>query len=116
MRSSLDALEFIWLIVKTLHFWLIISAIVTATALREGLIEVTVGFGAVFIFLSYLYSKGSFLSIDVYGNNELEQSIRFMRYCVAVMQSQGRQTLLKGDVIKAGRLNRLPGVDGEMPF
>ena len=63
----LDALEFIWLIVKTLHFWLIISAIVTATALREGLIEVTVGFGAVFIFLSYLYSKDSFLSIDIFA-------------------------------------------------
>ncbi len=63
----LDALEFIWLIVKTLHFWLILSALITATALREGLIEVTVGFGAVFIFLSYLYSKGSFLSIDIFA-------------------------------------------------
>ena len=50
-----------------------------------------------------------------YGRNELEKSIRFMRYCVAVMQSQGRNRLLKEDVIKAGRLNRLPNIDGEMP-
>ena len=52
-----------------------------------------------------------------YGNNELEQSIRFMRCCIAVMQSDyGRQTLLKEDVIKAGRLNRLPGVDDGIPY
>ena len=51
-----------------------------------------------------------------YGNNELEQSIRFMRYCVAVMQSQSRQVLLKEDVIKAGRLNRLPNVDDGIPY
>ena len=53
-----------------------------------------------------------------YGNNELDKSIRFMRCCVAVMQSQGRQVLLKEDVIRAGRLNRLPGIDGghDMPI
>jgi hypothetical protein len=46
-----------------------------------------------------------------YGRNELEQSIRFMRCCIAVMESQSRQVLLKEDVIKAGRLNRLPNID-----
>lgn len=52
-----------------------------------------------------------------YGNNELEQSIRFMRCCIAVMQSDyGRQTLLKEDVIKAGRLNRLPNIDDAVPY
>ena len=52
-----------------------------------------------------------------YGNNELEKSIRFMKCCIAVMQSDyGRQTLLKEDVIKAARLNRLPNIDDDMPY
>jgi hypothetical protein len=52
-----------------------------------------------------------------YGDNELDKSIRFLRVCIAVMQSDyGRQVLLKEDVIKAGRLNRLPNVDGDTPY
>jgi DNA helicase TIP49 (TBP-interacting protein) len=51
-----------------------------------------------------------------YGKNELEQSIRFMRCCIAVMQSQGNQILRKEDVIRAARLNRLPIIDGAVPY
>jgi hypothetical protein len=51
-----------------------------------------------------------------YGNNKLNQSISFMKCCIAVMQSQGRQVLLKEDVIKAGRLNRMPGIGGAVPY
>jgi hypothetical protein len=50
-----------------------------------------------------------------YGDNDLVKSIRFMRCCIAVMQSGGRNRLQKEDVIKAGRLNRLPDID-EIPF
>ena len=52
-----------------------------------------------------------------YGEQDLEKSIRFMRCCIAVMQSDyGRQTLLKEDIVKASRLNRLPNIDGDMPY
>ena len=47
-----------------------------------------------------------------YGSNKLNQSIRFMKCCIAVMQSQGRSRLLKEDVIRAGRLSRMPGIGG----
>ncbi len=50
-----------------------------------------------------------------YGDNDLNESIRFMRCCIAVMQSEGRNQLLKEDIIRAGRLNRLPNIE-EMPF
>ena len=51
-----------------------------------------------------------------YGRNNLNQGIQFMRYCVAVMQSEGRNKLLKEDVIRAGRLNRLPFADDAIPL
>jgi hypothetical protein len=51
-----------------------------------------------------------------YGEENLQKSIWFLRTCIAVMQSQGRQTLLKEDVIRASRLNRLPDVDDAIPF
>ena len=51
-----------------------------------------------------------------HGRNDLEKCIRFMRCCVAVMQSQGRQKLMPDDVIKGARLKRLPELDPDIPF
>jgi hypothetical protein len=52
-----------------------------------------------------------------YGNNNLAQSIRFLRLCIAVMQADGRQVLIPNDVMKASRLNRLPSLPGDdIPF
>ncbi len=53
-----------------------------------------------------------------YGNHNLNQSIRFMKCCIAVMQAEGRQMLTPDDVIKAARLNRLPAlaVGDDIPF
>ena len=52
-----------------------------------------------------------------YGNNNLAQSIRFLRLCIAVMQADGRQVLIPTDVMKASRLNRLAALPGDdIPF
>ena len=52
-----------------------------------------------------------------YGKNNLKQCIRFLKCCVAVMQSQGRQKLNVEDVIKSARLNRLNDLgDDDIPF
>ena len=42
-----------------------------------------------------------------YGKNNLKQSIRFLKSCVVVMQSEGQCLLNAEHVIKAARLNRL---------
>jgi hypothetical protein len=46
-----------------------------------------------------------------HGNNNLDKSIRFLKCCIAVMQAEGRQKLLKEDVVRGARLNRLPEID-----
>ena len=51
-----------------------------------------------------------------YGHNNLRQSIRFLKCCIAVMQSQGRQKLDVEDVIKSARLNRLNDLGDDIPF
>ena len=51
-----------------------------------------------------------------YGKNNLKKSIRFLKCCIAVMQSQGRQKLNVEDVIKSARLNRLNDFDPDIPF
>ena len=51
-----------------------------------------------------------------YGEENLQKSIWFLRTCIAVMQAEGRQTLLKGDIVRASRLNRLTDVDDAIPF
>ena len=53
-----------------------------------------------------------------YGEEDLEKSIRFLRTCITVMQAEGRQRLIPEDVIRAGRLNRLPDIDigDDIPF
>ena len=53
-----------------------------------------------------------------YGKNNLKLCIRFLKCCIAVMQSQGRQKLDVEDVIKSARLNRLNDMDFEntIPF
>ena len=53
-----------------------------------------------------------------YGKNNLRLSIRFLKCCVAVMQSEGRQKLNVEDVIKSARLNRLNDLNFEdtIPF
>ena len=45
-----------------------------------------------------------------YGQNDLMKSIKFLRCSVAVMQSEGRHKLLKEDVVKGARLNRMPAL------
>jgi hypothetical protein len=50
-------------------------------------------------------------SIVRHGNNNLVKSIRFMKCCIAVMQADSRQKLLKDDVVKTARLNRLPEIE-----
>ena len=47
----LETLEFIWLIIKILHVWLILSAAITVMALKEGIVQVAVVFGGLFLML-----------------------------------------------------------------
>ena len=53
-----------------------------------------------------------------YGKNNLRLSIRFLKCCVAVMQSEGRRKLNVEDVVRAARLHRLNDLDFEdtIPF
>ena len=59
-----------------------------------------------------------------YGRNNLKQSIRFLKTCIAVMLAGGRRELLQEDVLKATRLSRSPvpppplppSVDENIPF
>jgi len=54
-----------------------------------------------------------------HGNNLLNNCIRFMTSCLAVMQAEGRCILLQRDVNKAVRLNRMPvdqDNDADIPF
>ena len=46
-----EIFELIWVIVVNMHLWLIISAIVTVMALRDGLIQIAVGFAGLFLFV-----------------------------------------------------------------
>ena len=46
-----ETFDIIWAIVVNMHLWLILSAIVTVMALREGLIQVAIGFGSLFFFI-----------------------------------------------------------------
>ena len=46
-----ETCEIIWIIIKNMHLWLILSAIVTIMALREGLIQIAIGFGALFLLI-----------------------------------------------------------------
>ena len=50
------------------------------------------------------------------GEEDLEKSIQFMRYCVAVMQAEGKSRLQKEDIVRTGRLNRLPFADDAIPL
>jgi hypothetical protein len=47
----LDALEFLWIIVKNTHVWLLLSACIVAVGVKEGFIEVAVTFSGLFILL-----------------------------------------------------------------
>jgi hypothetical protein len=46
-----------------------------------------------------------------HGNNDLNKCIRFTKCCIAVMQAEGRYKLLKKDVVRGARLNRLPEIE-----
>ena len=47
----LEALEFIWLIIKILHIWLLLSLAIAIMALKEGIVQVAVVFGGLFVML-----------------------------------------------------------------
>jgi len=51
-----------------------------------------------------------------YGHNNLGKCIRFLKCCISVMQSEGRQKLSVEDVIKSARLNRLNDLGDDIPF
>ena len=58
--------------------------------------------------------KAILKNIVRYGQNDLKKSIKFMRCCVAVMQAECENEILKKEhVIRAARLNRLPVVDDD---
>jgi len=46
--------EVTWAIVKNMHLWLILSAFVTLMAMKEGLIQVAVGFAGLFFLILFL--------------------------------------------------------------
>ena len=60
----LETLQFLWLIVKVLHVWLILSAAITVMALKEGLVQVAVVFGGLFIMLLCFNHDECLLSIE----------------------------------------------------
>lgn len=55
-----------------------------------------------------------------YGKRDLDRCIRFLKSCINIMQSQGRQMMLLEDVLKSARLNRLSELDkdddSDIPF
>ena len=55
-----------------------------------------------------------------YGRNNLKQSIRFLKTCIAVMLAGGRRELLQEDIQKVGRLVHTPipppPLQDEIPF
>jgi len=59
-------------------------------------------------------------NIVLYGNNDLKQTIKFLKICIAVMQSDGRRKLLLDDVEKAKRLSPppvpAPPISDDIPF
>ena len=59
----LEALEFLWTITKILHVWLILSAAITIMALKEGIIQVAVVFGGLFVML-LCFNRDEYLSIE----------------------------------------------------
>lgn len=59
-------------------------------------------------------------NIVKYGKNNLDKCVRFMMFCIAIMQADGRQKLSEEDVIKGARLCRLSDSekdnDSDIPF
>jgi hypothetical protein len=53
MEVLIEMLEFIWIIVKNLHLWLILTAIATMYTLQEGVIEASVGFASLFFLIFF---------------------------------------------------------------
>jgi hypothetical protein len=53
-----------------------------------------------------------------YAGKKLSNCIWLLRTCISVIQSEGRDRLLRKDVIRAARLNRLPSVaiGDDIPF
>ena len=49
-----DVINTIWIIIKNLHLWLIVSFIVCIMAAKEGVIQVAVGIGAIFFLILFL--------------------------------------------------------------
>jgi hypothetical protein len=47
----LDAFEFLWIIVKNTHVWLLLSACIVAVGVKDGFAGVAVTFGGLFLFL-----------------------------------------------------------------
>jgi hypothetical protein len=59
----LETLQFLWLITKILHVWLILSLAITIMALKEGIVQVAVVFGGLFVMLLY-FNQDEILSIE----------------------------------------------------
>ena len=59
----LETLQFLWLITKILHVWLFLSLAITIMALKEGIVQVAVVFGGLFVMLLY-FNRDEYLSIE----------------------------------------------------
>jgi hypothetical protein len=82
----LETLQFLWLIVKILHVWLILSAAITVMALKEGLVQVAVVFGGLFVMLLY-FNRDEYLSIETISRICLALIVGLVvAFCIWVMR------------------------------
>jgi hypothetical protein len=82
----LETLQFLWLIVKILHVWLILSAAITIMALKEGLVQVAVVFGGLFVMLLY-FNQDEILSIETVSRIFLALIVGLVvAFCIWVMK------------------------------
>ena len=51
MELFTEMFELIWILVKNLHLWLILTAFATIYTLKEGVIEATIGFASLFLLI-----------------------------------------------------------------
>ena len=51
MELFIELFELIWILVKNLHLWLILTAFATFFTLKEGVIEAAVGFAGLFLLI-----------------------------------------------------------------